>query len=297
MKKHLKKFIAECIVCQQNHYEATLPPILLQPNLISTGAWQDMSMDFVEGLPKSDGKSFILVVIDIFTKYAHFVPLSHPYTTKVVAENFIQHVFKLHGLPKIIITDRDPVFLSSFWDAFFTTQGTKLCKCTAYHPQTDGQTENLNRTLEQYLRCVLSEKQGNWIKLLPWAEWWYNTTYHPAIKMSPFQALYGYQAPSVSHYIPGTTVVDQVDRDLKDRDALLAELKHNLQLTQSRMKRFYDRKHKEREFVVRDRVFLKLQKYKQFSVEKRDCTKLKGIIPCGIVNLQLYYSNRATRDE
>lgn len=75
---------------------------------------------------------------------------------------------------------------------------------------------------------LLSEKQGNWAKLLTWAEWWYNTTYHSAIKMSPFQALYGYQPLSVSQYIPGTTAVDQVDWDLKDRDALLAELKRNL---------------------------------------------------------------------
>lgn len=118
MKKHLKRFIAECIVCQQNHYEATLPPALLQPNPIPNGVWQDISMDFVEGLPKSEGKSVILVVVDRFTKYAHFVPLSHPYTAKVVAEIFIQHVFKLHGLPKSIITDRDPVFLSSFFGMF-----------------------------------------------------------------------------------------------------------------------------------------------------------------------------------
>lgn len=95
-------------------------------------------MDFVEGLPKVDGKSVILVIVDRFTKYAHFVPLTHPYTAKIVSEAFIHNVFKLHGMPKTIISDRDPVFLSSFWEEFFTTQGTQLCKSTAYHPQTDG---------------------------------------------------------------------------------------------------------------------------------------------------------------
>lgn len=97
MKNQLKKFVAECIVCQQNHYEATFSPGLLQPNPIPAGAWQDISMDFVEGLPKADGKSVIMVIVDRFTKYAHFVPLAHPYTAKVVSEAFVANVFKLHA--------------------------------------------------------------------------------------------------------------------------------------------------------------------------------------------------------
>lgn len=276
MKKVIRKYVAECDVCQRNNYETVLPPGLLQPNKIPDGAWLDISMDFIEGLPKSGGKSVILVVVDRFTKYAHFLPLTHPYSASTVAELFIQGVFKLHGMPKTIITDRDPLFLSAFWEAFFKAQGTELCKSTAYHPQSDGQTENLNRSLEQYLRCAVGERPTEWIKDLPWAEWWYNTNYHSAIQMSPFQAVYGYKPPRVDLYLPGSTAVHEVDCQLKDRDALLALLKHNLHKAQERMKLFYDKRHSERTFEAGDWVYLKLQAHKQQSVERRSVHKLSA---------------------
>ena len=87
-----------------------------------------------------------------------------------IAEEFIQGIFKLHGIPKPIISDRDPLFLSNFWEAFFKAYGTELCKSTAYHPQSDGQTENLNRSLEQYLRYIAGERPTAWLKDLPWAD-------------------------------------------------------------------------------------------------------------------------------
>lgn len=144
----MKKLVAECDICQRNHAETILPPGLLQPNSIPENAWLDISMDFIEGLPSSGGKSVILVVVDRFTKYGHFLPLAHPYSANTVAQEFIQGIFRLHGLPRSIITDRDPLFLSNFWDAFFKQQGTKLHRSTAYHPQSDGQTESLNKVLE-----------------------------------------------------------------------------------------------------------------------------------------------------
>jgi hypothetical protein len=150
--KDVKKFVAECHICQQNHYETIHPPGLLQPNSIPVNAWKDVSMDFIDGLPSSGGKTVILVVVDRLTRYAHFIPLSHPYTAQSVAQAFVNGVFRLHGMPASIISDRDPIFLSNFWEAFFALQGTKLHKSSAYHPQSDGLTENLNRTLEQYLR-------------------------------------------------------------------------------------------------------------------------------------------------
>lgn len=276
MKKLIRKFVAECDICQRNRYEAILPPGLLQPNKIPDAAWLDISMDFIEGLPKSGGKTVILVVVDRFTKYAHFLPLSHPYSAAIVAEAFIQGVFKLHGMPKTIISDRDPLFLSTFWEAFFRAQGTELCKSTAYHPQSDGQTENLNRSLEQYLHCVTGERPTEWLKDLPWAEWWYNTNYHSAIQMTPFQAVYGYTPPRIELYLPGSTAVHEVDCQLQDRDSLLALLKQNLHKAQERMKLFHDKRHTERTFEVGDLVYLKLQSYKQQSVERRPVHKLSA---------------------
>lgn len=155
--KTIMKFVAECHICQQNHYETIHPPGLLQPNTIPENAWSYISMDFIDGLPSFNGKTVILVVVDPLTEYGHFVPLSHPYTAGGVAQQLMNEVFKLHGLPRTIISYRDPVFLSALWEAFFNLQGTKLHQ-SAYHLETDGQTENLNRTLEQYLRCVARER-------------------------------------------------------------------------------------------------------------------------------------------
>ncbi|PRQ41877.1 putative nucleotidyltransferase, Ribonuclease H [Rosa chinensis] len=274
IKKQVKTFVSECLICQQVHYETISPPGLLQPNPIPAGLWTDISMDFIDGLPQSAGKTSILVVVDRLTKYAHFIALKHPYTARSVAELFVQEIFRLHGMPESIISDRDPIFLSAFWKNFFELQGSKLCMSTAYHPQTDGQTECLNRVLEQYLRCVILEEQGHWTDILPWAEWWYNTTYHSTIKMSPYQALYGIPPPQVRKYVPGSTAVHQVDLVLRNRDELLSKLKCNMEQAQARMKVYYDKHHTEREFDIGDWVFLKLQPYRQKSVQVRKSHKL-----------------------
>ena len=127
-------------------------------SLPATIAWTQVSMDFVEGLPVSGGKDVIFVVVDRPTKYAHFIRLKHPYTTTIVAQAYVDCVFKLHGLPTVIISDRDPIFTSQFWKELFKLQKVALHMSTAYHPQTDGQTEVVNRCVETYLRCVVGEQ-------------------------------------------------------------------------------------------------------------------------------------------
>ena len=110
-------------------------------------------MDFVEGLPMSGSANCIMVVVDKFTRYAHFIPLRHPFTTTKVALAYMDNVFKLHSLPKTMVSDRDPIFTSQFWHELFSQLGSELRMSSAYHPQTDGQSERVNQCLEIYLRC------------------------------------------------------------------------------------------------------------------------------------------------
>jgi len=141
LKTDVQQFIKQCQVCRQAKHLHTHPQGLLQPLPIPDGAWQNISLDFIEGLPKSEGYSVILVVVDRFTKYAHFLPLKHPFTAMSVARVLFDAVIKLHGLPVSMVSDRDKVFTSQVWKELFRLLGVKLDLSTAYHPQTDGQTE------------------------------------------------------------------------------------------------------------------------------------------------------------
>jgi hypothetical protein len=140
LKTNVQRFVAECVVCQQNKVETIKTPSLLQPLSIPSQRWEEVSMDFITGLPKSEGKSVIMVIVDRLTKYAHFCALSHPFKASTVATAFMETVQKLHGSPKIIVSDRDPIFTGHFWTKLFSCLGTQLAHSSSYHPQSDGQT-------------------------------------------------------------------------------------------------------------------------------------------------------------
>lgn len=120
-------------------------------------------MDFIDGLPLSQGKTTIFVVMDRLSKYAHFVPISHPYTAVGVAQVFFEQIFRLHGVPQSIICDRDVAFTSAFWKELFLLQGTHFNFTSSYHPQIDGQIEVVNRTLEMYLCCFTGTRPKEWV--------------------------------------------------------------------------------------------------------------------------------------
>ncbi|KAL5814386.1 hypothetical protein ACOSQ4_025027 [Xanthoceras sorbifolium] len=182
-----------------------------------------------------------MVVVDRLSKYCHFIPLRHPFTAATVAKAFVFNVVKLHGIPQSIVSDRDKIFVSNFWSTLFKLQGTELKMSSSYHPQTDGQTEVVNRVLE-----------------------YYNTSLHSATKMTPFEVVYGTPPPTLLTYVPGTTQVQAVEEYLSNHTTIIKELKRNLTLAQERMKKQADRGRREVQFEVRDFVYLKLHPYRFF---------------------------------
>lgn len=188
LKKEVENFVRECPTCQVTKGENVHIPGLLEPLEIPDMAWSHITMDFIEGLPMSRGKDVIFVVVDRLTKYAHFLALSHPYAVEQVVEDFMDNIHKLHGMPNAIITDRDRIFTSGLFHKIFKAKKVQLRFSTAYHSQTDGQTERVNQCLESYLRNMTFQETKNCSPWLALAEWWYNTTYHTAIQMTPFKA-------------------------------------------------------------------------------------------------------------
>ena len=191
-------------------------------------------MDFITGLPPSHGYMVILVIIDRLTS-AHFGPLPTNFTSARTATLFTEMIIKLHGFPSIIISDRDLIFLSNLWKKLFELSSTTLRHSSAYHPQTDGQSDVVNRGLEQYLRAFTQEKPATRFNLLCWVEYSYNTSYHSSIKMTPFQALYVLVPPTIPPNIQSSTSIQALEDLLLERDHLLCTPKANLQRAQHRM--------------------------------------------------------------
>ncbi|KAA0037989.1 transposon Tf2-1 polyprotein isoform X1 [Cucumis melo var. makuwa] len=200
MKSDVKKHCEECLICQRNKVLALSPTGLLTPLEVPQQIWSDISMDFVEGLPKAKGFEVVLVVVDRLSKYSHFLPLKHLYTAKVVADLFVKKVVQLHGFPTSIVSDKDKVFLSHFWKELFRLADKKLHRSTSYHPQSYGLTEAVNRGLETYLQCFCNERPKLWVEWLSWVEYWYNTTFQRALRVSPFQVVYGQKPHSLLSY-------------------------------------------------------------------------------------------------
>lgn len=144
MKKQVTDFVHSCPTCQQAKPEQARYPGLLQPLAVPSSAWHIVSLDFIEGLPTSNGYSCILVIVDLFSKYSHFLALKHPFTALSVAKLFMKNIYKLHGLPSALVSDSDRVFTSQLWRELFRLAGVDLRLSSAYHPQSDGQTERVN---------------------------------------------------------------------------------------------------------------------------------------------------------
>ncbi|PNY08203.1 hypothetical protein L195_g004717, partial [Trifolium pratense] len=235
----VQDFIKQCTICQQTKYSTLKPAGLLQPLALPTNVWEDISMDFVTGLPPSQGFSVLFVVVDRFIKGIHLGAFASGFTAYKVAELFVSIFCKHHGLPKSIVSDRDPIFISHFWKDLFKF------------------------SVEQYLRAFVHDKPSHWVCFLSWAEFHYNTSVHSVSGVTPYQVTYGKPPPSIPSYIPGSSVVDACDQTLEAREELLAQLQKNLMKAQKQMKLGADKHRRDIEFAVNSWVYVKLQPYRQ----------------------------------
>ncbi|KAK7883026.1 hypothetical protein WMY93_029200 [Mugilogobius chulae] len=198
VEKEVKEYVAACPVCAQNKSSRQPIPGLLHPLSIPRRPWSDISIDFVTGLPCSEGNTTVLTVVDRFSKMVHFIAMPKLPSAKETAEVMLSQVFKVHGFPKDVVSDRGPQFVSRFWKAFCTLLGATVSLSSGYHPQSNGQTERLNQELETGLRCLASQNPTTWSKQLTWVEYAHNTLPCSSTGLTPFECVYGYQPPLFS---------------------------------------------------------------------------------------------------
>jgi hypothetical protein len=192
MKREIAKYVSECDICQRVKASHLKTAGILQPLPIPSWKWEDISMDFIVGLPNTSLRhDSVWVIVDRLTKTAHLIPVHTTYNAKKYAKIYLDQIVRLHGIPKTIISDRGAQFAARFWEQLQDALGTKLIRSSAYHPQTDGQTERVNQILEDMLRACVLQYNKNWDKCLSLEEFSYNNIYQSSLRMAPFEALYG----------------------------------------------------------------------------------------------------------
>ncbi|KAA0037901.1 pol protein [Cucumis melo var. makuwa] len=259
MKREVAEFVSRCLVCQQVKAPRQKPAGLLQPLGIPEWKWENVSMDFITGLPRTlRGFTVIWVVVDRLTKSAHFVPGKSTYTASKWAQLYMSEIVRLHGVPVSIVSDRDARFTSKFWKGLQTAMGTRLDFSTAFHPQTDGQTGRLNQVLEDMLRACALEFPGSWDSHLHLMEFANNNSYQATIGMAPFEALYGKCCRSLvcwgevgEQRLMGPELVQSTNEAIQ-------KIRSRMHTAQSRQKSYADVRRKDLEFEVGDKVFLKV---------------------------------------
>ncbi|WVZ84935.1 hypothetical protein U9M48_031902, partial [Paspalum notatum var. saurae] len=247
MKRAVAEYVAICDTCQRVKAEHQRPAGLLQPLKVPEWKWEEITMDFIVVLPRTQkGYNSIWVVVDRLTKIAHFIPVNTTYSGAKLAELYIFRIVCLHGVPKRIISHRGSQFTSRFWEQLHNSLDTKLRFSTAYHPQTDGQTERTNQIFEDMLRGCTIQYGTSWDKCLPYAEFSYNNSYQAGLKKSPFEALYGKRCktPLFSNQIGekqifGSDIIQNAEQQL-------------------RIKSYADVRSRDLSFKVDDHVYLKV---------------------------------------
>ncbi|GJJ75505.1 hypothetical protein EMPS_07863 [Entomortierella parvispora] len=257
--KDTQQYVATCERCQRNKDSQDRPAGLLQPLPISSQRWEVVTMDFIGPLPPT-ARNFdaITVFVDKLTRQAHFVPSTTSATAVDVAHQFFDNIFKLHGTPTSIVSDRDTRFTSRFWQELHRLMDVKLALSTAYHPQTDGQTEVMNKTLKTMLRAFIDNKQSNWDQLLPSLEFAYNNAVNASTGYSPFFLNSG-QHPRLPTALLGkpNSSVPTVDTFLTEQATTLALAQDALQRAQDHQEQQANKRRRDHKYKVGDKVLLR----------------------------------------
>ena len=256
------QYVKYCPSCQRNKSSNRLPAGLLQPMPVPGSPWQSISMDMVVDLPQTaQGYDSITVFVDRLTKMVHLAPCKKTDTAKDVAELFLREVYRHHGMPASMVTDRDPKFTSVFWQEVFSELGTTLAMSSAYHPQTDGNTERVNRVMEDMLRHFVKSDQTNWDILLPMAEFAINNSHHESVGATPFVLNYG-RTPNtplgnvLSSLRLGRRDAPGVKQYVKQLQHAQYSAKKCLEAAQQRQKAYADIKRRHVEYKLGDKVLL-----------------------------------------
>jgi hypothetical protein len=250
------KYVSTCVACQRNKARRHKPYGLLQSLPVPEKPWHTVTFDFIVNLPKtSRGNDSICVFVDKLTKLVHFVACKEEVSAKDFAELYVDHVFCLHGLSREFITDRDSRFTSAFWQEVTVLLGTRTVMSSSFHPQTDGQTERVNQTLETYLRHFVSIGLNDWDTLLSRTEFAHNAAINETIRAAPFELTYGYR--------PRTPVGEVVEVVHPAFAAFVERLQSSLSLArklliaaEQRQKALADKRRVDRVYKVGDKVLL-----------------------------------------
>ena len=257
MHRKVKNYIRQCDSCQRNKPARHAPYGAMRTPETPTRPWEWITMDFITKLPVSEGNDMIMVVVDRLTKYAYMIPTTERIDARAMANLLLRYVFANHGTPSKITSDRDKLFTSNMWQSLADLIGIEHRLSTAYHPQTNGQTERVNQTLEQYLRHYVNFQQDDWTGLLPIAQFAYNNAMHATTRETPFFANYGLNPTIIGEPI-GEHSVAESSRLLADGlKQLHLQLSRDIEFLNLRMKYYYDQSRQEApDFKRGEKVYL-----------------------------------------
>ena len=263
LKREIAVYVSNCLTCARVKAEYQKPSGLLQQPQIPEWKWENITMDFITKLPRTpNGFDAIWVIVDRLTKSAHFLPIREKDKVDKLARLYLKDIVARHGVPKSIISDRDGRFTARFWKVLQESLGTRLDMSSAYHPQTDGQSERTIQALEDMLRACVLDFGGSWDIHLPLAEFSYNNSYHASIKAAPFEALYGRKCRSPLCWAEvGDKQFTRIDTIQETTDKVF-QIRDRLKAAMDKQKSYADNRRKPLEFQVGDRVLLKVSPWK-----------------------------------